>query len=68
MFGAGQLTSIEMIVCISGGDARFGAPAGHGYSYDLTMDNGNVAAGQTMYISANTLGAADGVKLLATRR
>ena len=31
-----------------------------GYSYDLTMDDGNVAAGQTMYISANTLLAADG--------
>ncbi|HEY7808522.1 MAG TPA: Ig-like domain-containing protein [Croceibacterium sp.] len=65
VFGANQLTSIEMIVCISGGDARFGAPAGHGYSYDLTMDNGNVAAGQTMYISANALRAADGVNLLS---
>ena len=54
-----------MIVCITGGDARFGAPAGHGYSYDLTMNNGNVAAGQTLYISANALRAADGVNLLS---
>jgi Ca2+-binding RTX toxin-like protein len=60
VFGAGQLTSIEMIVCMSGGDLRYGAPAGSGYSYNLTMNDGNVAAGQTMYISANTLLAAGG--------
>jgi Ca2+-binding RTX toxin-like protein len=49
-----------MIVCITGGDLRFGAPAGAGYCYDLTMDDGNVGAGQTFYISANTLKAAGG--------
>jgi hypothetical protein len=59
-FGASQLTGIEMIVCLTGGDNRFGAPPGVGYSYDLTMDDGNVGAGQTLYVSANTLHAAGG--------
>jgi serralysin len=60
LFGASQLTGIEVIVCISGGDSRFGAPAGAGYCYDLTMSDGNVSVGQTLYISANTLKAAGG--------
>src|SRR5439155_1510552 len=47
-------------VCITGGDTRFGAPAGAGYSYDLTMNDGNVAAGHNLIISANTLKAAGG--------
>jgi Ca2+-binding RTX toxin-like protein len=64
-FGANQLVDIEMIVCVTSGDTRFGAQAGAGYSYDLTMNDGNVAAGQTLYISANTLRAADGSVLLA---
>jgi Ca2+-binding RTX toxin-like protein len=60
VFGAGQLVGIELIACITGGDTRFGSPAGSGYSYDLTMNDGNLAAGQTLYISANTLQAAGG--------
>jgi Ca2+-binding RTX toxin-like protein len=64
VFGGAQLAGIEMIVCVTGGDRRFGAPSGQGYSYDLTMNDGNVGAGQTLYISANTLKAADGSVLL----
>ncbi|RYY39488.1 MAG: hypothetical protein EOP59_12445, partial [Sphingomonadales bacterium] len=56
VFGASQLASVEMIVLISGGDTRFGS-GGAGYSYDLTMHNGNVAAGGSLQIQANTLRA-----------
>jgi Ca2+-binding RTX toxin-like protein len=55
-FGADQLTGIEQIVLLSGGDVRFGS-GGLGYSYNLTMNNGNVLAGQTMVITANLLAA-----------
>jgi Ca2+-binding RTX toxin-like protein len=60
LFGATQIGGIEMIVCMTGGDARYGSPSGVGYSYDLTMNDANVAAGATMYISANALLAAGG--------
>jgi hypothetical protein len=53
-FGAAQLTGVEFIVALSGGDARFGG-AGAGFSYDLTTNNGNVLAGQEMIVVANSL-------------
>jgi Ca2+-binding RTX toxin-like protein len=53
-FGADQLTSIEQIVLLTGGDTRFGSD-GLGYSYDLTTNDANVKAGDTMIITANTL-------------
>ena len=56
-FGASQISGIEMLVLLTGGDARFGNPPGVGYSYDVTMDEGNVANGATLYVSANTLRA-----------
>jgi hypothetical protein len=56
-FTAGQLTGIETIALLTGGDARFGAPPGFGYSYDLTMDDDNVAGGETMIVNANSLRA-----------
>ncbi|HYD23670.1 MAG TPA: M10 family metallopeptidase C-terminal domain-containing protein [Croceibacterium sp.] len=56
VFNGGQLSGIEMIVLLTGGDSRFGS-GGLTYSYDLTMNNGNVAAGQTLYIVANALAA-----------
>jgi Ca2+-binding RTX toxin-like protein len=56
-FGAAQITGVEMLVLLTGGDARFGSPPGVGYSYDVTMDDGNVAAGAMFYVSANTLRA-----------
>jgi Ca2+-binding RTX toxin-like protein len=39
---------------MTGGDVRFGS-GGLGYSYDLTMNNGNVAAGALMTVQANML-------------
>jgi Ca2+-binding RTX toxin-like protein len=56
-FGATQIAGIEMLVLLTGGDNRFGNPAGTGYAYYITMDDANVAAGQTFYVSANTLKA-----------
>jgi Ca2+-binding RTX toxin-like protein len=55
-FGENQLEGIEFIVALTGGDARFGSE-GAGYSYDLTMSDGNVAKDATMIVSANTLAA-----------
>jgi hypothetical protein len=60
VFGASQLSNIEVIVCMPGHDGRFGVPADGGYSYDLTMNDGNVASGQTLYVDASGLLAAGG--------
>lgn len=54
VFGASQLLGIESIVLLSGSDARFGG-GGATFSYDLTMNDGNVAAGQTMTVNSNGL-------------
>jgi Ca2+-binding RTX toxin-like protein len=54
VFGATQLNSIEAIGLVSALDTRFGALGAH-YSYDLTMDNANVAAGQQMIVDGSTL-------------
>jgi Ca2+-binding RTX toxin-like protein len=54
VFGADQLKNIEFIVALTGSDARFGS-SGASFSYDLTSHDGNVAAGRTMIVSANTL-------------
>jgi glucose/arabinose dehydrogenase len=56
VFGDTQLKSIEFIVALTGGDQRFGGN-GVGYSYDLTTSDGNVEAGKTLIVSANTLRA-----------
>jgi Ca2+-binding RTX toxin-like protein len=56
IFGASQLANVEMIVCLSNNDSRFGgAGSGTPYNYTLTMNNSNVAAGATMTIQANSL-------------
>ncbi|HYD23278.1 MAG TPA: calcium-binding protein [Croceibacterium sp.] len=57
-FGAAQLAGVEGIVLLSAADARF-AGAGAAFSYSLTMHDGNVAAGQTLYIIANALAAGE---------
>jgi Ca2+-binding RTX toxin-like protein len=55
-FGAGQLLNVEMIVCLSNKDTRFGgAGSGTPYNYTLAMNDGNVAAGATLTIQANGL-------------
>ncbi len=54
--GADQLAGIETIVLLSAGDRRFGDGRGH-FAYDLTLDDGNVAAGEMLTINANGLRA-----------
>jgi hypothetical protein len=54
VFGATQLSGVEFVVLLSASDNRFGAGGGTA-SYDLQLNNGNVAAGQRLIISANTL-------------
>jgi hypothetical protein len=54
VFGATQLTNIQSMALISAHDTRFGALGAH-YSYDLTMNDGNLAAGVQMTVDASTL-------------
>jgi Ca2+-binding RTX toxin-like protein len=53
-FGAGQLAGIESIALLSAHDTRFGA-LGTNYSYVLTMNDGNVAAGAQLIFDAAQL-------------
>jgi len=55
VFGAGQLSGVEMIVCLTADDARFNGNGAALYSYDLTMDDGNLANGELLMVSATTL-------------
>ncbi|MEL7088491.1 MAG: hypothetical protein AAGL98_08650, partial [Planctomycetota bacterium] len=55
VIGPNQFVSIELLVLLSSTDARFGAGSSSLFSYDVSMDDGNVASGQSMTISANTL-------------
>ncbi|MEM7058125.1 MAG: choice-of-anchor Q domain-containing protein [Pseudomonadota bacterium] len=51
-----QLIDIEILAVLSSTDARFGGSApGSSFSYNLTMADGNVAAGETLTISGNAL-------------
>jgi hypothetical protein len=54
-FASDSMANIEMLVLLGAGDNRFGGGSGDGFSYDIIMHDSNVAAGATMYISANTL-------------
>jgi Ca2+-binding RTX toxin-like protein len=58
VFGAGQLLSIESIALVSAHDTRFGA-LGSSYSYNLTMNDGNVAAGDQLIFDAAQLRVAE---------
>ena len=58
VFGANQLSGIETIVLLSASDDRFGAGGGT-VRYSLTMNDGNVQAGQQLTIQANTLRAGE---------
>jgi VCBS repeat-containing protein len=58
VFGANQLVSIENIGLVSALDTRFG-PLGVTYDYDLTMNDGNVLAGQQMTVDAAALRAGE---------
>ena len=62
-FGADQLIDIEVLALLSNTDTRFGgAGSGTPYSYDLTMNDGNVAAGQSMIVNANQLASDEVLK------
>jgi serralysin len=54
VFGANQLDSIEAIGLVSAQDTRFGA-LGTLYNYNLTMHDGNVAAGVRMIVDGAAL-------------
>jgi hypothetical protein len=53
-FGAGQMTGIETVSFLSAADTRFYS-GGTRYDYDITTNNGNVAAGQTVTFNAGGL-------------
>ena len=57
-FGAAQLVAVELINLLSGADTRFGGN-GASFSYALTMNDGNVAAGGVLGIQGNALGASE---------
>jgi Ca2+-binding RTX toxin-like protein len=57
-FGTGaasNITSIESISLFPGGNSSFGDTAGNLYSYNLTILDSNVAAGQTLRINGSNL-------------
>jgi subtilisin family serine protease len=62
VLGRDQLASIEMIVLLSAADARFGSNGSAGFSYNISMNDGNVAAGARLVISANSLASGEIVK------
>ncbi|HEX4736590.1 MAG TPA: S8 family serine peptidase [Allosphingosinicella sp.] len=53
-FGANQIHNIQSLALMSAFDTRFGALGSH-YHYDITMDDGNLAAGQQMTVDAGNL-------------
>ena len=55
VLGAGQILNVEFIVLLTNTDARFGGVGITPFSYDLTTNDANVAAGQRLVIQANTL-------------
>ncbi|MEL7088906.1 MAG: hypothetical protein AAGL98_10795, partial [Planctomycetota bacterium] len=57
--GPNQLVNIDQIAFLSSTDPRFGADSTNAFSYNIVMDDGNVAAGQSMTLIANTLTTAE---------
>jgi Ca2+-binding RTX toxin-like protein len=57
--GAKNLVGIEQIVLLPGSDSRFGDTSGALYSYNLITVDANVAAGQRLIVTANTLRAGE---------
>ncbi|MGH8571220.1 MAG: M10 family metallopeptidase C-terminal domain-containing protein, partial [Gammaproteobacteria bacterium] len=58
-FGAGQLVSVESIALISALDPRFGTSGDGEFDYSLTMNDGNVAAGQLLTVDGAVLSVAE---------
>jgi Ca2+-binding RTX toxin-like protein len=53
--GEASLAGIESISLQSGANARWGDTAGNFYDFDLTMADGNVAAGQQLIVNGQSL-------------
>jgi VCBS repeat-containing protein len=51
----GDVTNVEVLLALSGSDTRFGDMANYRYDYDLTTNDGNVGAGQTLTVQATGL-------------
>jgi Ca2+-binding RTX toxin-like protein len=58
VFGAGQIAGIEVLALMSGTDTRFGAAIGDA-SYDVSMNDANLAAGARMTVDATFLRTAE---------
>src|SRR5690606_14920010 len=59
--GPDNLVNVEMLVLLSGNDTRFGDTSGNLYSYHLQTHDANVAAGEILRVSFNTLRASEDV-------
>ncbi|HZF44523.1 MAG TPA: M10 family metallopeptidase C-terminal domain-containing protein [Sphingomonadaceae bacterium] len=57
VLGASTLTNVEGIVLLSGRDERFGRDTGESYSYEVTSNDANVAAGQLFTVDGGSLAA-----------
>ncbi|HEX8655316.1 MAG TPA: calcium-binding protein [Allosphingosinicella sp.] len=53
--GATQWTSIESLAILAGNNTSWGDPGGNFYSYNLTLNDANIAAGVQLVVDANTL-------------
>lgn len=53
--GPNQLVNIDVLAFLSSTDGRFGTLPGTLFSYHITMDDGNVAAGESLIVSSNAL-------------
>jgi Ca2+-binding RTX toxin-like protein len=54
-FEADTITNVEFLGFLSASDLRFNGPAAAGFNYDITMHDGNVAAGETLRVWAAQL-------------
>jgi Ca2+-binding RTX toxin-like protein len=64
VFQNGSFTGIEVVALLSGLTNEYGGPiAAGGYDYDLTLADGNVAAGQRLDINGARLAASESVRL-----
>jgi hypothetical protein len=61
-FGANTISGIEVLTVMSGQDTRFGPAVGN-LSYDLTLHNSNVAAGQTLTVDGGSLGSSETLRV-----
>ncbi|WP_066648930.1 MULTISPECIES: Ig-like domain-containing protein [Sphingomonas] len=65
-FGASQLSNVEVLALLSSTVNTYGGGSGTPYSYNLVMNDGNVAAGQELVIYASSLAANESFQLNAS--